>query len=288
VATLEFENIPLDAVRRIARFVPVRPGARVLRIAQDRLFEKNFLAGIGVPVAPYAAVSSRRAFEAALARIGRPSVLKTRRLGYDGKGQWLIAAKSDLAEIWVEAAGRPCILEGFVDFACEISVVVARSIEGEVAPFVPVENRHRNHILDTTIAPARIAAAVSRRASAYAAAAAERIGLVGLLALEMFVLRSGRILANEIAPRPHNSGHWTIEACLTSQFEQHIRAVCGFPLGSPERHSNALMRNLIGEEAAQWPRYLADPSARLHLYGKAQARPGRKMGHVTWLKPRRG
>jgi 5-(carboxyamino)imidazole ribonucleotide synthase len=213
-------------------------------------------------------------------------VLKTVRGGYDGKGQVMLRPGGDLDAAWHAMGAETGILEGFVDFACEISVIIARAIDGTCACYVPVENRHRQHILDTTIAPAPIAPTLARRAEAIAREIAERLDLVGLLAVEMFVTRGGEVLVNELAPRPHNSGHWTIDACRTSQFEQLVRAICGLPLGSPERHSNAIMKNLIGPDVATWRAASAEPGAKLHLYGKRHARPGRKMGHVTRLSPR--
>ena len=219
--------------------------------------------------------------------VGPLSVLKTVRLGYDGKGQVMIGANTDLAAAWRQMGAGLGILESRVDFACEISVIVARGVDGACAAYVPVENRHSNHILDTTIAPARIAPEIAMRAEAIARHVAEKLDLVGLLAVEMFVTRDGAVLVNEIAPRPHNSGHWTIDACATSQFEQFVRAICGLPLGSPERHSDAVMKNFIGDEVAQWRDALSEPMAKLHLYDKGAPRPRRKMGHVTRLSPRR-
>jgi 5-(carboxyamino)imidazole ribonucleotide synthase len=192
---------------------------------------------------------------------------------------------SDLAAAWRAIAADTAVLEGYVDFACEISVIIARGLDGTTACYIPVENRHRHHILDSTTAPAPIAPALACRAEEIALAVAQRLDLVGLLAVEMFVTRSGEVLVNELAPRPHNSGHWTIDACRTSQFEQLVRAICGLPLGSPERHSNAVMTNLIGDDVGKWRDALAEPETKLHLYGKRHARPGRKMGHVTQLLP---
>jgi 5-(carboxyamino)imidazole ribonucleotide synthase len=199
----------------------------------------------------------------------------------------MIRPDTDLADAWRKVGGAVGILEGFVDFTCEVSVIVARGANGAWATYVPVENQHVHHILDTTIAPARIAPEIAMRAEAIARHVADQLDLVGLLAVEMFVTAGGDVLVNEIAPRPHNSGHWTIDACATSQFEQLVRAICGLPLGSPERHADAVMKNLIGADIAKWRDALGDPAARLHLYGKDKARPGRKMGHVTRLLPRR-
>ncbi len=286
VITFEFENVPGASVRRLAERAIVRPSWTCLATSQDRLAEKDFVNGLGISTAPYRSVDGLPALEAAIAALGRPAILKTARLGYDGKGQYRIGADTDLAAAWAAMDGGRAVLEGFVDFEREVSSIVARGPDGNVAAFDIVENRHVNGILDTTIAPAPLSAALVAEAVRVALAIAEGLDLVGLLAVEMFVTREGSLLVNEIAPRPHNSGHWTMDACITSQFEQFVRAVCGLPLGSPARHSDARMQNLIGDAVQDWPCLLADPTARLHLYGKAEARPGRKMGHVTWLKPR--
>ncbi len=286
VVTFEFENVPAESAEFLAQRKPVRPGPEVLRIAQDRLKEKNFLRSIEVPTARYQAVTDAEALIRGVRDLGPHAVLKTVRLGYDGKGQVMIRPDSDLALAWRQMGADLGILESFVDFACEISVIVARGIDGAVSTYVPVENRHRHHILDTTIAPAHIAPDLAARAEAIARHIAEALEIVGLLAVEMFVTRQGEVLVNELAPRPHNSGHWTIDACITSQFEQYVRAICGLPLGSPERHSDAVMKNLLGDEITTWREALADPDAKLHLYGKGAPRPGRKMGHVTRLMPR--
>lgn len=285
VVTFEFENIPADSVRILAERVPVRPGWKVLETAQDRILEKSFLNSIGIATAPWKAVHSLDDLIAAVAALGRPSVLKTARLGYDGKGQVKITAETDLAEAWAAMKGAPAVLEGFINFEREASVIVARGPDGKAVCFDTVENQHKNHILDVTIAPARISQSLADQARDLALRTAQELDLVGLLAVELFVTADGRLLANEMAPRPHNSGHWTQDACLTDQFEQFVRAVCGLPLGSPARHSDATMTNLIGDDMDQVPALLAEPGARLHLYGKAEARPGRKMGHVNRLFP---
>ncbi|MSP88724.1 MAG: 5-(carboxyamino)imidazole ribonucleotide synthase [Alphaproteobacteria bacterium] len=285
VVTYEFENVPDATARFLAARRPVRPGPEALRVAQDRIVEKDFINSCGVATAPYRCVDSPAELEAAVAALGRPAVLKSTRLGYDGKGQVKIAPDTDLDKAWRLMGSAHGILEGFVDFDCEISVIVARGIDGEIVPYPAVENRHANHILDTTIAPAAISRAQASEAEGIARALARALDLVGLLAIEMFVARSGAILVNELAPRPHNSGHWTMDACRTSQFEQFIRAVAGLPLGSIERHADAVMKNLIGDEVHSWPAILAEPGAKLHLYGKAEARRGRKMGHVNRLYP---
>ncbi|HLO76315.1 MAG TPA: 5-(carboxyamino)imidazole ribonucleotide synthase [Magnetospirillum sp.] len=287
VVTFEFENIPAESVRLLASLVPVRPSWRVLEVAQDRVAEKTFFNSIGIETAPWAPVSSAAELKDAVARLGRPAVLKTNRFGYDGKGQVKIAADTDLDDAWAALGGAESILEGFIDFEGEISVIVARGLDGHSATFDPAWNVHTNHILDTTTIPAPIPHSMAEAAMAAAHKVAGALDLVGLLAVEMFVARDGRLLANEMAPRPHNSGHWTIDACITDQFEQFVRAVCGLPLGSTERHSDAIMKNLIGDDVHDWPDILRDPVAKLHLYGKAEARSGRKMGHVTHLSPRK-
>jgi 5-(carboxyamino)imidazole ribonucleotide synthase len=287
VVTYEFENIPADPVIFLGGIVPVRPKPDVLAICQDRLREKDFLNGIGVATAPYQEVTSAAALARAARDLGRPAVLKTAVLGYDGKGQTMIRADTDIDDAWQQMKAERTVLEGFVDFAQEISVIVARSLDGTHAAYVPVENQHKHHILDMTVAPAKIPGPVAMKAEAVATHIAQKLDLVGVLAVEMFVERGGAVLVNELAPRPHNSGHWTIDACITSQFEQLVRAVCGLPLGSAERHSDAAMKNLIGDDIAQWRDILKDPGAKLHLYGKTEARPGRKMGHVTRLSPRK-
>lgn len=288
VVTFEFENIPAESVRLLAEIVPVRPSWNVLDTAQDRIAEKSFFNGLGIATAPWRAVSDEADLAKAVGELGRPSILKTTRLGYDGKGQVRIEGATDLGEAWAALGTDQAILEGFVDFDREISVVVARGMDGRWAAFDPVENRHVHHILDVTIAPAAITPDQADRAIAIARHAAEALQLVGLLAVEMFVAGDGKILVNEMAPRPHNSGHWTMDACVTDQFEQFIRAVCGLPLGATDRHSDAEMKNLIGDDVTAWADILKEPGSRLHLYGKATARPGRKMGHVTRLKPKSG
>ncbi len=287
LVTLEFENIPARSAELLAAAKPLRPAPHILAIAQDRLREKDFLAGIGVPTTRYQEVARTESLERAVRDIGRPAILKSARFGYDGKSQVRIDADTDLDEAWRRMGGEIGILEAFVDFAVEASVVVARGIEGQMAAYVPAENQHRNHILDTTIAPARVSPAIAMRTEAIACHIAEELKLVGLLAVEMFVTPQGEVLVNELAPRPHNSGHWTMDACVTGQFEQFIRAVTGLPLGSPNPHSNAVMKNLLGNEVERWAEILAEPGAKLHLYGKREARPGRKMGHVTRLSPKR-
>lgn len=286
VATLEWENVPVAALEHLAQRVPVRPGAEALKVCQDRWLEKTFLDEAGLPTCAFHKVDGAGDLETALHTTGGAGILKTRRFGYDGKGQVRLSAPEEAAEALDAIADAPAILEAVVPFDKEISVVVARGAAGAIAPYVPVENVHKKHILDTTTAPAPVSRKVADRALEIAAAAAERLGIVGLLAIEMFVTPDEEVLVNEMAPRPHNSGHWTIDACLVSQFEQLVRAVAGLPLGDPERHSDAVMTNLIGEDADNWPALFAEPGARLHLYGKRETRPGRKMGHVTRLTPK--
>ncbi len=285
VATCEFENVPAAALRRVAAKRPVLPRPENLEIVQDRLQEKNFIRSIGIATTDFHAVANPQELAAASRDFGHAAVLKTVRLGYDGKGQVPIGAETDPFDAWRRMGAPLGILERFVDFRCEVSVIVARGADGVMALYPAVENRHVNHILDTTVAPARIAPETAREAADVARTVAERLDLIGVLAVEMFVTRSGGILVNELAARPHNSGHWTIDACVTSQFEQLVRAICGLPLGSTERHSDAVMTNLIGRDVGKWREALDDPLAKLHLYGKKVVRPGRKMGHVTRLLP---
>ena len=287
VVTFEFENIPADAVRRVACLKPVLPRPEILEISQDRLREKDFLRSIDIPTTAYREISDATALVRAMHDFGYPAVLKSVRMGYDGKGQVTLTSETKPEAAWQRMAGEIGILEAFVDYACEISVIVARGRNGAWATYPPVENQHNNHILDTTIAPARIAVEIAMRAEAIARHVAEKLDLVGVLAVEMFVTPAGEVLVNELAPRPHNSGHWTIDACVTSQFEQLVRALCGLPLGSVEHHSDAVMKNLLGHDVEKWREPLADPFAKLHLYGKDEIQPGRKMGHVTRLFPHR-
>ena len=284
--TYEFENIDLAAVERLAGKVPVRPGVRALAVAQDRLAEKTFLQDAGIAVSPFAAVDCLADLDKAVAAIGRPAVLKTRRLGYDGKGQAPITKDTDLAGALEQAGGAASIVEGFVDFAKEVSVIAVRGGDGASASYDVAQNVHRQHILHTSTVPAAISpqtAADARRIAEHIMTALDYIGVLGV---EFFVTESdGReaLLVNEIAPRVHNSGHWTQDACAVSQFENHIRAVAGWPLGPTRRHKDAVMTNLIGAEADAWTELAADSTARLHLYGKRETRPGRKMGHVNRL-----
>jgi 5-(carboxyamino)imidazole ribonucleotide synthase len=287
IATFEFENIPAQSVRWVSALKPVMPKPEILEIAQDRLREKDFLRSIEVDTAAYREISDPAALVRAMRDFGYPAVLKTARLGYDGKGQVTLNPETKVEESWRRMGGGIAILESFVDFACEISVIVARGGNGAWATYPPVENQHVNHILDTTIAPARIPLETAMRAEAIARHVAEKLDLIGVLAVEMFVTQAGDLLVNEISPRPHNSGHWTIDACVTSQFEQLVRALCGLPLGSVEHHSDAVMKNLLGNGVEKWREALNDPLVKLHLYGKTEIQPGRKMGHVTRLIPHR-
>jgi 5-(carboxyamino)imidazole ribonucleotide synthase len=286
VVTYEFENIPYETVRHLAARVPVRPGPDGLAVCQDRVAEKDFANRHGIGTAPWRAVASAEELAAAVAAIGTPAVLKTRREGYDGKGQAVIRRPEDAAAAWQLLGGRPSVLEGFVDFARELSVIAARGVDGSVVCYPAVENRHRDHILSETIAPAPdLTPERAEEAERIARTLITALDMVGLLAVELFEARDGSLLVNELAPRPHNSGHWTQDACACDQFEQLVRAVCGLPLGSTARHSDAVMQNLIGDDVLRWPDFLVEPGARLHLYGKGAPRPGRKMGHVNRLVP---
>ncbi|AWJ83284.1 5-(carboxyamino)imidazole ribonucleotide synthase [Azospirillum sp. TSH58] len=286
VVTLEWENVPVAVVEHLGRFTPVHPGGQVLSVAQDRVEEKSFVNALGIGTAPWRAARSADEVAKAVAEIGPRCILKSTRLGYDGKGQARIEPGSDPAEAWAAIRSDAGIVEGFVSFTCEVSVIVARGLDGSMAAYPAVENRHKDGILDTTIAPARVPAETAAEAERVARRIAEALDLVGVLAVEMFVTPDGGVLVNEMAPRPHNSGHWTMDACHSCQFEQLVRAVCGLPLGSVERVADAEMENLIGADADRWPDLMAESGARLHLYGKAESRPGRKMGHVTRLRPR--
>jgi 5-(carboxyamino)imidazole ribonucleotide synthase len=286
--TTEFENAPAEALNALAERTVVRPRGDSVAIAQDRALEKGFFAEHGFPLGPYAVVRSESDFEAALARVKLPALLKTARFGYDGKGQARIASRADLERVFAEWKRGPCILEELLTLQRELSVILARGETGDVAVFPVAENRHAHGILDVSIAPARIPAALADEATAIASRLASDLDYVGVLAVEMFVV-GGKLLLNEIAPRPHNSGHYTIDACRTSQFEQQVRVLCGLPLGDPSQHSPAVMVNLLGDiwrgGEPKWDAVLRHAGAHLHLYGKREARPGRKMGHVTVCEP---
>ena len=287
VVTFEFENVSAAAAEAAAEHAPVRPAGSVLHTTQHRLREKGVLANAGIPVAPFAPVRTLEELEAALGALGTPAVLKTAGWGYDGKGQVKIAAAGEAAAAWAAIGGEEAILETFVDFDREVSVVAARGLDGAFAHFGVIENRHQRHILDVSIAPAAVPPAVERAAVEIARGILEGLGVVGVLCVEMFLKTDGRLLVNELAPRPHNSGHLTFDANVTSQFEQQLRAICGLPLGSPELLRPAAMANLLGDLWSQgepdWAAACRYPDVKLHLYGKAAARPGRKMGHLTAL-----
>ena len=291
VITYEFENVPAKTAAFLSTRKPVLPDPKVLEITQDRLVEKNFISGLKIATAPYASVHSAAQLAAAVGKIGLPAVLKTLRLGYDGKGQAKIAKGTDPNTAWRNLQNAPCILEGFIDFEREVSVIAARAADGQVECFDVTENEHRDHILKISRVPAKVTPALAAEARRIATRIAKAFGYVGVLAVEMFVVRKGKrlaVLVNEIAPRVHNSGHWTIDGATVSQFEQHIRAVAGWPLGKPARLGRVEMINLIGDEVNEAMHWLTVPGASLHLYGKNEARPGRKMGHVTrvWDKLR--
>jgi 5-(carboxyamino)imidazole ribonucleotide synthase len=283
VITFEFENIPAGGLDLLAGLKPVRPSPAILRISQDRLLEKQFLNSIGVPTAPWTPILSPEDLTTATL----PGVLKTTKLGYDGKGQAMVHNPAEAKTAFTALAPHPLVLEGFVDFACEISVMVARGADGAACAFDAVENRHKHHILDLTLAPAPLPLDILEQAGTLARLIAEKLDLIGLLGVEMFVTAAGNLLVNEIAPRPHNSGHWTLDACPASQFEMHIRAIAGLPLPPAMRHADAVMKNLIGpEDMALWPQILATPGLIPHHYGKTEPRLGRKMAHFTRLFPR--
>jgi 5-(carboxyamino)imidazole ribonucleotide synthase len=285
VVTYEFENIPIETADFLAATKPLRPSARILATSQHRGSEKAFASAHGIPVAPYHLVANREELEEAAATIGLPCVLKTCRFGYDGKGQAMIRSRDDLDSAWAGLATNDAILEGFISFEKEVSVIVGRGQDKEIRAYPVVENHHENHILATTTAPADVSAKTADAANRIAVTLAEALDLVGLLAVEMFVLPDGGVLMNEIAPRPHNSGHWTQDGSETSQFEQFTRAVTGLPLGSPAISRPTVMQNLIGDAINQWPEIMSEPGAKLHLYGKTESRSGRKMGHVNRIKP---
>ena len=280
--TFEFENLPAHAIAHLESLVAVRPGAQALATTQDRLTEKTFVANLGLKTAPFFEVSSAEQARSAFAQIGGRGILKTRRFGYDGKGQAKVASAAETIAAF-EKFKAPAILEGFVDFSFEASVVAARGADGAFAAYDPPQNEHENHILRRSTVPSRLTSAQVDEAKAIARQIGNALDYVGVFAVELFVGSDGALLVNEIAPRVHNTGHWTIEACAVSQFEQHVRAVAGWPLGDGVRHADAVMENIIGAEADAWES-LARGGA-LHLYGKAESRPGRKMGHLTRLSP---
>ena len=280
VITYEFENIPTAALDILERHRPIRPGREALRVSQDRLTEKAFLQDLGLKTAPFAGIASQADLDAALEMIGVPAILKTRRFGYDGKGQARIKSAGDAAPALASLAGAAAILEGFVDFSHEVSVIAARSPSGEVACFDPGENVHRDGILHTTTVPARLSQSQRMDAVLIAAKILNALDYVGVMGVELFVTQQG-LIVNEIAPRVHNSGHWTQNGCAVDQFEQHIRAVVGWPLGDGQRHSDIVMENLIGADVERIPELSRERDCAIHLYGKAEAKPGRKMGHIN-------
>ncbi|MFA5949915.1 MAG: 5-(carboxyamino)imidazole ribonucleotide synthase [Hyphomicrobium sp.] len=289
VVTYEFENVPLAAAAAAQRHAPVRPGPRALAASQDRLEEKRFIETLGIPVAPFAAIATDGDFAGAVAVTGEKAILKTRRLGYDGKGQARIASGAELAGAFAAIGRRPAVLEGFVPFEYEVSVLVVRGLGGDVRFYDVPLNTHKAGILDTSTVPSPLSAAHVAKATAIAREIAVALDYVGLLAVEMFYVGAEAaepFVVNEMAPRVHNSGHWTMDACVVSQFENHMRAVAGWPLGPTDRHSDAVMTNLIGSDVEAWQR-LAGEGTALHLYGKPDARPGRKMGHVNRISPKR-
>ena len=288
VVTCEFENVPASTLETASRVAPVLPGAKSFAVAQDRLVEKDFLTGLDIPVAPYAKVDSQQELREALSRLKSPALLKTRRFGYDGKGQIVIRGAEE-ASAALEAIGHaPALVEGIVPFEREVSVIVVRGTNGAKQFYDPVENVHQNGILAVSRAPARISPSLAEAARSIAGRIADALSHVGVLCVEMFETGGERqgLVVNEFAPRVHNSGHWTIDACAVSQFENHVRAICGWPLGETSRHSDAVMTNLIGADVEKWRELAAEPGTAVHLYGKSEARPGRKMGHVTRLYPK--
>ena len=287
VVTFEFENVPAETAAAAAECAPVRPDGRVLHTTQQRLREKMFLEKHGFPVTPFRAVRTEQDLRGAAKELGLPAVLKTASFGYDGKGQAKLTSPADGDAAAARLGGREHVYEAFVDFEREVSVVAARGLDGSFTHWGVVDNTHRNHILDLSIAPAAVPEAAARQAADIARGILEQLGVVGVLCVEFFLTRAGKLLVNELAPRPHNSGHLTIDASLTSQFEQQLRAVCGLPLGSTRLHTPGAMANLLGDlwenGEPDWAAALAVPGVKLHLYGKAEPRPGRKMGHLTAL-----
>ena len=280
VITYEFENIPTAALDLLEPLRPIRPGREALRISQDRILEKDFLTGLGLTTAPYAAVDDAASLEKAIGDVGVPSILKTRRFGYDGKGQSRLRSSTDAPRALADMAGSPAILEAFIDFSFEVSVIGARNTSGQVACYDPGENVHRDGILHTTTVPSRLTSAQRMDAVLLTARILNALDYVGVMGVELFVTPKG-LIVNEIAPRVHNSGHWTQNGCTIDQFEQHIRAIAGWPLGDGTRHADVIMENLIGADMDHVPELAKEPATALHLYGKAEAKAGRKMGHVN-------
>jgi 5-(carboxyamino)imidazole ribonucleotide synthase len=287
VVTFEFENVPTATAEAAARYAPVRPKGSILHITQQRIREKAFLKSAGLPVTPYREVHSLSDLQQAVFEFGCPAILKTAAFGYDGKGQFRIESPDHMAEAWNAIGRQEAVLEDFIDFEREISVVAARGEDGQFVHYGAIENQHSRHILDVSLAPARVSAELASQAVEMTHCVLEKLGVVGVLCVEFFVTRSEKLLINELAPRPHNSGHFTVDACVTSQFEQQLRAVCGLRLGSTEMHRPAAMANILGDLWANgepdWASAAAFPDVKLHLYGKLEPRPGRKMGHLTAL-----
>lgn len=280
VITYEFENVPTSALDLLESIKPIRPNRRALAVSQDRISEKEFLSGLGLNIAPFAAVDTAEDLDKAIAEIGAPAILKTRRFGYDGKGQARIMDAADAPKAIADVAGAPSVLEGFVEFSHEVSVIAARGQAGDVSCFDPGENVHTDGILHTTTVPANLTASQRMDAVLLAAKILNELEYVGVMGVELFVTKQG-LVVNEIAPRVHNSGHWTQNGCVIDQFEQHIRAVIGWPLGDGKRHSNVEMLNLIGDDVDRIPEFAKDGSVAIHMYGKADVKKGRKMGHVN-------
>jgi len=280
IITYEFENVPTSALDLLGALAPIHPGREALRISQDRITEKDFLNGLGLNVAPYAAVEDATSMQAAIEQVGVPCILKTRQFGYDGKGQARLKSAADADQALTDMAGAPSVLEGFIDFSCEISVIAARSPSGEVACYDPGENVHEGGILRKTTVPANVKSALRMDAVLLAGRILNELDYVGVMGVELFVTQAG-LVVNEIAPRVHNSGHWTQNGCTVDQFEQHIRAIAGWPLGNGQRHSDVVMENLIGDDMDRVPTLATQAETALHLYGKAEVNAGRKMGHVN-------
>jgi 5-(carboxyamino)imidazole ribonucleotide synthase len=287
VVTFEFENVPTETAQAAESRAPVRPSGGILHTTQQRIREKAFLANAGLAVTPYREIRSSEDLKRAVTDLGHPAILKTAAFGYDGKGQVRVESLERAEEAWSTIGRQEAVLEAFIDFEREISVVAARGADGSFVHYAPAENQHSRHILDISIAPARVSETIAQHAVEMTRCVLERLGVVGVLCVEFFVLRDGRLLINELAPRPHNSGHLTVDACITSQFEQQLRAVCGLPLGSTQMESPAAMANILGDlwssGEPNWPAACAFPEVKLHLYGKLAPRPGRKMGHLTAL-----
>jgi 5-(carboxyamino)imidazole ribonucleotide synthase len=288
VVTFEFENVPTSTAEAAERCAPVRPSGHILHITQQRIREKRFITSAGLPFTPYREVRSTAELRQALTELGYPAVLKSAAFGYDGKGQFTVKSPDQIEEAWRVVGAQEAVLEAFIDFEREVSVVAARGMDGNFVHYGAIENQHSRHILDVSASPARIGSKLVADAVEIARTVLDKLEVIGVLCVEFFVTRSGGLLINELAPRPHNSGHLTVDACVTSQFEQQLRAVCGLPLGSTEQYHPAAMANLLGDlwsgGEPDWPAACAYPEIKLHLYGKLEPRPGRKMGHLTSLE----